>query len=143
MIRYDQNQVPKVKEEKIVDDKTDIDSSDKLKQVAYDKKSIDKLKTIFLDRLSKIEINNILFVKSFDDDTIVLDDALSMLTIQNELGLVNTKNKMDFIKEFFLFNLDSFSEEIFGKNIITIKEPIFSLTQVNKNNENVMQFAFI
>jgi len=141
MIRYDQNQSPDIKKEVSVSEETPSDN--KLKQVAYDKKSIDKLKNIFLDRLSKIEINNILFVKSISDDTIILDDTLSMLTIQNELGLTDTKNKIDFIKEFFLFNLDNFSEEIFGKNIITVKEPIFSITQIDKNNENVVQFAFI
>jgi len=129
MVRYDQTDIKK-----------DIEDTDTKELVTIDLKHMQKIVQLFKKEISALEVNNVNIVKNISKDTIVLNDIITLDMLINKLGTA-VESKTEFIKNFYMYRLDRYINEAYGKPVTAIQEFPYSFNV--GNNENIIKFEFI
>lgn len=109
-----------------------------LPQRVIQKEEMPQVVSILINKLKHMTINTVpLIMKTFHNDTIIIDPKLNIEIINKALGL-NEATIFDFIYNIYFYGQDSILEEAFGKYIfISVPSLIFTQT-----GDNRFQFDF-
>lgn len=131
MIRYDQQDAP-VKERE--------DSSVVREKVKIDVEHQEKIKNIFLQELRELKINDVILVNNISNTQIVLNPAIGLEVLSKKLGK-KLESKEEFIKEYYMYMLDKYIDEAYGRPVTAIQE--FPYSFQSQSNENIVSYMFI
>ena len=131
MERYDREDAPVVKKE---------DSSITREKVRIDPQHQEVIKKIFLKELKELRINDVLLVNGISNTQIVLNDVIRLDVLSKTLGK-KLKSKEEFIKEYYMYMLDKYTDEAYGKPVTAIQEFPYSFQA--QSNENLISYSFI
>jgi len=129
MVRYDQTDIKK-----------DIEDTSAKELITIDLKHMQKIVQLFKKEISELEVNNVYIVKNITKDTIAMNDKVNLNMLIDKLGTV-VDSKAEFIKNFYMYRLDGYINEAYGKPVTAIQEFPYSFN--TGNNENIIKFEFI
>jgi len=135
MIRYDK--VDK-KDRNEIKDKNEVNSAPK-EMVRYTKENIQKLHEIFKGDIKKLQIGQLGVVQSIDDENIYFNRDIDLDIFRSVDAEVI--DRADFVKKFLIFNFDDLNDRVFGKDVIVVQEPTFSIFQTT--DEYIVKYDFI
>ena len=130
MIRYDQQDAPV----------TPVKKDEKKELVILDSKHMQKIVDLFKNELKALKVNNVKIVNNITHDTIQLNPKISVELLGKALGKP-LESKIEFIKEFYMYNLDRYINEAYGKPVTAVQEFPYSFNI--GTNENLITFEFI
>lgn len=129
MVRYDQQ------------DKISVEKKNESKElVTLDNKHMQKIVELFKNELKKLKVNNVDIINNITHDTIQLNSKISLDLLGKALGK-SLESKVEFIKEFYMYNLDRYINEAYGKDVTAVQEFPYSFNI--GTNENLITFEFI
>lgn len=111
--------------------------------VTIDKEHMLKIANIFLESISKIVLKNtdIKIINSYTNEIIIFNNQVSLDDLSNTLGK-KLNSKLEFIKEYYLYMIDNFTDQAYGRKVTAIQEFPYSF-QSSPNNENLITYEFI
>ncbi len=132
MIRYDQQETtPTSTEEEVVEQREVIQIDEKHQSI---------ITKLFLDELKAVTINEVPLVNSITAKQIVLNPQITLEMLTKQLGK-SLDSKEEFIKEYYMYRLDKFTDEAYGKAVTAIQEFPYSFQA--GTNENLINYTFI
>jgi hypothetical protein len=129
MIRYDQKDIPK----------NEVKPGMK-KLVTIDSKHQVKITGFFLKFINELKVNGVNVVNKTTHDTIVMNPKISLEVLEKVLGK-KLESKLEFIKEFYMYKLDTFTNQAYEEQVTAIQEFPYSFN--SGTNENIITFEFI
>lgn len=131
MIRYDQQET-KPTEEVVEEVQREV--------VQIDQEHQQKIVQLFFDELKKLTINDVLLVNGVTQKQVILNPLVTLDMLSKQLGKP-LDSKEEFIKEYYMYRLDKFTDEAYGKEVTAIQEYPYSFQA--GTNENLINYAFV
>lgn len=98
-----------------------------IKKILIEEEELFKILDLFMNKISAININNIpLILKTNQTEKsyiFLINKDLNIDVINKTLKL-NEKNILDFLKNFYFYNFETFVEELFGEGIAIQTKPL-------------------
>ena len=113
----------------INDNKNESENKEELtiKKILIEEEKLFKILDLFMNKISAININNIpLILKTNQTEKsyiFLINKDLNIDVINKTLKL-NEKNILDFLKNFYFYNFETFVKELFGEGIAIQTKPL-------------------
>lgn len=135
MERYDQQDKPT--------QSIKTDNNIKPEYIIIDQEHMAKIVELFLKNISEICLKNsdIKIIKNYNESFIIFNDAVSLENISDTLGK-KLSSKLEFIREYYLYKLDDFTNIAYEKNVTAIQEYPYSF-KASEQNPNIILYEFI
>ena len=134
MERYDQQDKPvQTKNEEIV----------KQEYVIIDQDHMVKIVELFLKNISEICLKNsdIKIIKNYNNFSINFNHEVTVSQMSDTLGKQLT-SKLEFVKEYYLYKIDEFTNMAYDKKVTAIQEYPYSF-KASDQNPNIIIYEFI
>ena len=131
MIRYDQED--KVQEKA-------IDKDIVREQVSIDSAHQKQIVNLFVNQLRVVEINGVKIFNAVTHDTMLFNSDISLDQLSEHLGK-KLASKEEFVREFYMYQLDKYTDIVYGKPVTAIQENPYSFQ--TGDNENFVSYEFI
>jgi len=133
MERYDRQDIETKRED-------NSDESSSRVNVQIDQKHQEIIKNLLFKELKDIEINGVKLIKSISHTLIVMNSDITLSVLSKELGK-ELSSKKEFIEEYYMYALDRYTDEAYGKKVTAIQEFPYSFQA--DQNEDVISYNFI
>jgi len=145
MVRYDKINVDittklNQSEQEPIDGKTKVIRG--LKVVHITKKEQHEITQLFLKELSTIQIGNHNLLSNYNKEIIIINPLISLDVLKSTIGDKTIKDFADFIKNYYIYNMDNYTNKVFGEKVIAVSEIPFSIT-CSLQNPNVITYEFL
>lgn len=120
-----------------------FEESSRRKRVIIDLTHQNKIVDIFLTDLKQLTVksSDIPFVTRITNDMIIMNENVTLEDISATLG-EQISSKLEFVRKFYIFNLDKYTDIAYNEAVTAIQEYPFSFVE-GRENKNIIRYEFI